>query len=223
MFEDMKISVVIPTLNEEGNISKVLESLKEYVDEIIVVDGHSKDKTVEIAKNKGCILLYDDRGKGSALVKGMRNATGDIVIIMDADCSHISDEFILLIGGIKAGYDVCMGSRFLQGGGSDDISLIRKIGNKFFVSLVNFLWGMNYSDLCYGYRSFKKQAIEKLELVEEGFGIETEISIKVAKNNMRVLEVPSYEKKRDKGEGKLRALSDGWQILKRIMKEFITK
>ncbi|MFH0861368.1 MAG: glycosyltransferase family 2 protein [Candidatus Altiarchaeota archaeon] len=215
----MRISIVIPTLNEEANLPQVLDDLPEYVSEIIVVDGHSKDKTVEIAEKHGARVIYDDKGKGSALIKGLNEASGEIIIMMDADCSHTANEIELLVAGIKAGYDVCMGSRFIQGGGSEDITLIRRLGNKFFVSLVNIVWNMRYSDLCYGYRSFRRDAIKKLELESDGFGIETEISIKAAKKRLKVLEVPSFEKRRKSGEGKLRTFSDGWRILGRILKE----
>lgn len=217
----MKVSVVIPTLNEEENLPTVLSEIPKYIDELIIVDGHSADKTVEIAKRFGANIIYDDKGKGSAIRKGLKEAKGDIVIMMDADCSHASNEIGLLIEGIKAGFDVCMGSRFIQGGGSEDITLLRKLGNKFFVFLVNVLWNMHYSDLCYGYRSFRRSAIEKLELESDGFGIETEISIKVAKKKLKVLEIPSFEKSRKSGKGKLRTFSDGWRILKRIIVEIL--
>ncbi len=217
------ISVIIPTLNEEDNISTVLKDLPDYIDEIIVVDAHSKDKTVEIAERYHVRIIYDDVGKGSALRRGMAEAKGDIVIIMDADCSHVPSEIPLLVTGIESGFDVCMGSRFIQGGGTEDMTLIRTLGNKFFVFLVNTFWGMNYSDLCYGYRSFRRDCIDKLGLESDGFGIETEISIKAAKNKLRVLEVPSYEKARASGEGKLRTFHDGFTIMKRILVEVFRK
>lgn len=217
------VSIVIPTLNEEENIRTVLNGilgnseLKEKVDEILIVDGQSKDTTVEVAKKFDKVrVLFDDGGKGSAVRKGLREAKGDIVVMMDADCSHTSNEIGLLIEGIKSGFDVCMGSRFIQGGGSEDITLFRRIGNKFFVLLVDIIWGMNYSDLCYGYRSFRRECIPKLKLESDGFGIETEISIKAAKAKLNVLEVPSYEKRRRAGEAKLRTFRDGFGILKRI-------
>lgn len=213
------ISVIIPTLNEEENLPIVLDSLPEEIDEVIIVDGHSKDKTVEIAKNYGHKVIYDTKGKGSALRKGAKEAKGDIVINMDADCSNKASELGLLLEGIKAGYDICMGSRFIQGGGTEDMPWYRKLGNKFFVFLVNLFWGTNYSDLCYGYRSFRKGVMEKLDLESEGFGIETEMSIRAAKKNLKILEVPSFEKKRKSGKGNLRTFSDGWNILKRILKE----
>ena len=215
----MKVSVVIPTLNEEKNLPKVLKEIKNRVNEIIVVDGYSKDKTVEVAKKFGVKVIFDDIGKGSALRKGMKAAKGDIVITMDADYSHKSSEIGLLIEGIKSGFDICMGSRFIQGGGTEDMPWYRYLGNKFFVTLVNLFWNMNYSDLCYGYRSFRKSCINKLGLESNGFGIETEIAIKAAKKKVKVLEVPSYEKVRNYGKGNLRTFSDGWLILKTILKE----
>ncbi|MGC9142958.1 MAG: hypothetical protein ACP5HF_03680, partial [Candidatus Micrarchaeia archaeon] len=110
------------------------------------------------------------------------------------------NELRLLIAGIETGYDICMGSRFLTGGGTEDMPLIRKIGNKLFILLVNFIFKTHYTDLCYGYRSFTKDALRKLNLKEDKFGIETEISIKAAKLGLKVLEVPSLEKKRKAGE-----------------------
>ncbi|MCK4634586.1 MAG: glycosyltransferase family 2 protein [Candidatus Aenigmarchaeota archaeon] len=218
----MKVSIVIPTLNEEKNLPIVLEELKKMkcINEIIVVDGRSGDRTVDIAKKFGCKVVYDDKGKGSALRKGMNMASGGVIVNMDADCSMIPKEILLLKAGIEAGYDVCMGSRFIQGGGTEDMPLFRKIGNKFFVLLVNSFWGMNYSDLCYGYRAFRKSAIKDLDLKRNGFGIETEISIKAAKKGLKILEVPSFEKSRKYGKGNLRTFKDGWNILKTILGEF---
>ena len=224
----MKVSIIIPTLNEEKNLPRVLKSIKDYMKdrsekyEIIVVDGYSKDRTVEIAKKFGAKVIFDDVGKGSALRKGMKVAKGDIIITMDADCSHQSSELGLLIEGIKAGYDVCMGSRFIQGGGTEDMPWYRKLGNKFFVFLVNLIWGMHYSDLCYGYRSFRRSCIRKLSLREDRFGIETEIAIKAAKKKLRVLEVPSFEKERVAGEGKLKTFRDGFSILRTILRELVS-
>ncbi len=219
------ISVVVPTLNEEKNIPTFLSDVRKTLKdmraehEIIVVDGYSSDRTVKIARRFGARILFDNSGKGSALRKGMKAAKGGVVVTMDADCSHRSKELGLLVEGVNCGYDVCMGSRFIQGGGTEDMQWYRKIGNKFFVRIVNALWGMNYSDLCYGYRSFKKASIKKLNLMSDGFGIETEIAIKAAKLRMRVLEVPSFEKKRADGRAKLNTFRDGLVILKTIIKE----
>ncbi|MDE1762277.1 MAG: glycosyltransferase family 2 protein, partial [Candidatus Micrarchaeota archaeon] len=121
------VSVVIPTLNEGGNIERVLSSVKRvlssYSYEIIVVDGHSRDKTASLARGMGARVMYDSVGKGSALLKGLAMARGKILISMDADLSNEPRELKLLIAGIETGYDICMGSRFIIGGGSDDMPL----------------------------------------------------------------------------------------------------
>ena len=132
----MKVSVVIPTLNEEKNLDILLKELNnlKLINEIIIVDGYSTDKTIQEANKFGCKVIFDNIGKGSAIRAGINIAKGDIVICMDADLSMRSKEIFLLIAGIQAGYDICMGSRFIQGGGSDDMPLIRKIGNTIDVS-----------------------------------------------------------------------------------------
>jgi glycosyltransferase involved in cell wall biosynthesis len=217
------ISIVIPTLNEASNIGQVLKEVKEelasygYSYEIIVVDGYSTDNTVAIARSLGAKIMFDSVGKGSALRKGLAAAKGDILVSMDADLSHKPNELKLLISGIEIGYDICMGSRFIIGGGTEDMSLFRKFGNKFFVWLVDLFYHTNYTDLCYGYRSFRKGVFGKLGLKEDGFGIETEISIKAVKKDLKVLEVPSMEKKRGSGNGKLRTFKDGYVILKALL------
>ncbi|MDE1870158.1 MAG: glycosyltransferase family 2 protein [Candidatus Micrarchaeota archaeon] len=216
------VSVVIPTWNEEGNIGRVIPAIKRvlsgYSYEIIIVDRHSRDKTAAKAKSLGAIVLYDDIGKGSALLLGLSRARGEILISMDADLSNEPKELKLLIAGIETGYDICMGSRFIIGGGSDDMPALRRFGNKVFILMVNLFFGSNYTDLCYGYRSFRRGAMQRLALSERGFGIETEINIKAIKRRLRVLEVPSMEKKRASGVGKLNTFRDGYVILRTIFR-----
>jgi glycosyltransferase involved in cell wall biosynthesis len=220
------VSIVIPTLNEEANIGSLLSGIKRELKgiryELLIVDGgpggHSTDSTVAIAKRHGSKILYDDMGKGSALIKGIKTAKGDIIISMDADLSHEPKELRLLISGIASGYDMCVGSRFLSGGGTSDMPFFRVFGNKVFVAMVNLLYGSRYTDMCYGYRSFSRRALKKLRLTEKGFGIETEINIKAQKAKLKVLEVPSFEKKRRHGEGKLHSFRDGWAILLTVLK-----
>ncbi len=220
-----EVSVVIPTLNEEDNIKKAIDGVSRQLckvsHEIIVVDGYSNDRTVAIARENGAIVLFDNVGKGSALIKGFMNARGSVIISMDADLSNRPIELRELIASIKSGYDISMGSRFIDGGRSDDISIIRQAGNKFFVFLVNAIFGSNYTDLCYGYRGFRKDILKDLDLKEMGFGIETEISIKARKKQLKTIEIPSYEKKRAAGTPKLRTVHDGLRILKTIIKNIL--
>ncbi|NYZ78557.1 glycosyltransferase family 2 protein [Candidatus Micrarchaeota archaeon] len=221
-----KISIVIPTLNEEKNLPILFSNLRKSLNgrryEIIIADGYSTDRTIEIAKRYGAKVLFDNKGKGSAIKKGVSSARYDTVVIMDADCSNLPDEMVSLIKTINNGYDICMGSRFTNGGFSEDISWYRKIGNKFFIHLVNFFWKTNYTDLCYGYRCFAKSSFEKLHLKSDGFGIETELSIKVAKKKLKFIEIPSFEKKRRYGEGKLKTMKHGFEILMVILNELLT-
>jgi Glycosyltransferases involved in cell wall biogenesis len=220
-----KVSIVIPTRNEGRNIGQVIRGVKRQLRkipnisyEIIIVDKYSTDKTVEIAKRLGAKVLYDKYGKGSALVKGLSSANGDVLISMDADLSHEPKELVLLIDAIRLGYDVCLGSRFITGGGSEDMPWYRKFGNKVFVILVNLLFHAHYTDMCYGYRSFSRSAFRKLDLKEKGFGIETEMNIQIAKKKLKAFEIPSYEKKRAHGTGNLKTFRDGYIILKTILK-----
>jgi len=225
--KNLNISIIIPTLNEEKNLDVLLsritnnKRLSASIKEIIVVDGYSKDKTVQVARKHSGKVLFDSKGKGSALRKGMRVAKGEIIIMMDADLSNREKEILLLAECIKLGYDAAFGSRFIQGGGSEDMPVLRRLGNKFFVLLVNLFWGSNYSDLCYGYRAFSQSAIKKLSLVSDGFPIETEISIKSAKKKLKVVEVPSFEKQRVHGKGKLKTFRDGIRIFSWLIREIM--
>lgn len=225
MDNKIDISVVIPALNEGRNIGKVISGVKRMLAgrryEVIVVDGHSSDDTVRVSKRLGARVMYDDAGKGSALVKGLKAARGRVLVSMDADLSNEPRELGLLVEGIEIGYDVCMGSRFMSGGSSEDMPPLRVLGNKFFVCMVNAIFGSRYSDMCYGYRSFSRNAMRKMKLMEKGFGIETEINIKAVKSGLKTIEVPSVEKKRQAGDPKLRTFRDGYVILSTILRNII--
>lgn len=219
------VSILIPTWNERDNLEALLPSVREVMDarpesyEIIIIDRDSEDGTATYAETAGCRVLSDPGGKGTALRKGIHASDGSIVVTMDADLSHKPAELGLLIEGIHAGYDVCVGSRFVQGGGTEDMEWYRFLGNRFFLGLVNLIWGMNYSDLCYGYRSFRREAFLSLDLDAEGFDIETELSIRAAQQDLKILEVPSFEKARRHGDSRLKSIQDGWRILHTIIHE----
>lgn len=218
------VSIIIPTLNEVLNIKHVFPFIPEFVDEIIVIDGNSTDGTrEEILKHKSDanIIIVDSPGKGTALRKGFEIAKGDLIIIMDADGSNDPKELRRLVTPILNGYDVASGSRLMPGGGSADITLMRRFGNFIFVTMVNTLYGTKYTDLCYGYRAFKKEAIERIYLKSNGFEIETEQSILMAKAKLKIKEVPSYESERIHGKTNLRTLRDGFKIFTMIISEYV--
>jgi glycosyltransferase involved in cell wall biosynthesis len=147
-------------------------------------------------------------------------ATGDLVVMMDADGSHDPKEIPRLIEPILDGYDVSKGSRLLPGGGSTDFTPFRKIGNRTLVSMVNLMCGANYTYLCYGYRAFKREALEKLHCTSKGFEIETEQSILMKKAGLKVKEVPSFEEKRKYGDSYLNYFRYGGKILNVILREY---
>ena len=227
--DPLDATVVIPTLNEERSISELLFSLRKAgFSHILVIDGNSKDKTVEIAKRYGVEVIYQNgRGKGAALVQafGHKYLQGDLIVMMDADGSMNPDELPAFIEALEIGNDVVKGSRNLNGGGSEDMSLVRRIGNTFFVVLTNLLWSANYTDLCYGFAVFRKDAIRKLypNLRSKNFEIETEIFVKAKKYGLRIAEVPSVELRRKHGKSNLKALEDGLRILLTIVREFLNQ
>ncbi len=222
--QEKRISIIVPTLNEAQNIMHVFPKIPQFVDEIIVIDGNSSDGTIEkIRKSKpdAKVIIEEPKGKGKALKTGFDNATGDIVVMLDADGSHDPSEMKNFIDPLLDGYDVTIGSRMLPEGGSADLTPFRRFGNTIFVSLVNKLYGSSYTDLCYGYRAFKKKALKELNCRTEGFDIETEQSIRIQKAGLKVKEIPSYEAARLNGESNLNSFKDGMKILKIIIKEYL--
>lgn len=220
----LKVEVVIPVLNEEKTIGSIIEQAQFYADEIIIIDGGSIDRTIEIAKEKDVkIIVKNERGKGLALREAFQKVNGGIVIMLDADGSMIPSEIPRFVREINLGADIVKGSRFMYGGGSKDINLIRRFGNSIFVILVNSLFGLKITDLCYGYMAFTKNAINKLNgiLNSKGFDIETEIILKANKLGLKIVEIPSLELKRQHGRSKLNTFKDGFKILLKIIKEFV--
>lgn len=219
------VSVVIPTLNEAKNLEHVLPRIPAWVDEVILVDGFSTDGTVEVAQalRPDIRVIYETRkGKGAALRAGFKEATGSIIVMLDADGSTDPSEIPAFVGALLAGADFAKGSRYLQGGGSADISWFRSFGNLVFTQLVRWTCGGNYTDLCYGYNAFWRRVLPRLNLDGDGFEIETMMNIRALALGLRVAEVPSFEQERIHGESNLRAIPDGWRVLKTIYKEVTT-
>lgn len=218
----LRISVIIPALNEAENLQHVLPRIPDWVDEVVLVDGNSTDNTVEIARGLRPdirIVQQRGRGKGAALRTGFAAATGEIIVMLDADGSTDPAEIPAFIGALLAGADFVKGSRFLQGGGTSDMSLHRKLGNHCFVIISRLLFGGNYSDLCYGYNAFYARILPQIDLDGDGFEIETQMNLRVLRAGFKVAEVPSFEADRIHGVSNLKTIPDGWRVLKTMIKE----
>ena len=226
------ISIVIPAKNEARNLEEILPLLP-AVHEVILVDGRSVDGTVEVARRvmpSIKVVHQTRRGKGNALTCGFEAATGDIIVMFDADGSADPLEIPRFVAALTGGADFAKGSRFCVGGGSEDITKFRRLGNFGLSSLANAMIRTRYTDLCYGYNAFWADVLDDLDLPStgvsaidsstmlwgDGFEIETVINCRIAAANLTVDEVPSFEKSRIHGASNLNAFSDGFRVLKTI-------
>ncbi len=216
------VSVIVPTVNEARNLRFVLPRIPAWVHEVIVVDGHSADGTIAVARElwPGVrIVEQPRRGKGAALQVGFREAIGDIVVTLDADGSADPAEIPLFVSALVSGADFVKGSRFLQGGGTDDMGPLRRAGNAALRMSVRVAFGGRYSDLCYGYNAFWRRILPALDGDADGFEIETMMNVRVLAAGLRVTEIPSHELARIHGASNLRTFRDGGRVLRVIVRE----
>lgn len=234
------LSVIVPARNEARNLEVLLPELPP-VHEVILVDGHSSDDTIEVARRtlpSIRVIIQCRRGKGNALVCGFEAATGDILVMLDADGSADPGEIPAFVDALIAGSDFAKGSRYRTAsgarGGSTDLTLLRSVGNTSLGWLVNMLFGTRFSDLCYGYNAFWSDTLPALDLPPydlgapdddrgmywgDGFEIETVINCRVAVAGLRVTEVASVERCRMWGVSNLHAVTDGLRVLRTILWE----
>ncbi|MEV4757063.1 glycosyltransferase family 2 protein [Micromonospora sp. NPDC049559] len=232
------MSVVVPTLNEERNLPYFFARLpRQQVAEVILVDGGSVDRTVAVARElyPELIVVHQTRtGKGNALACGFEVSTGDIIVMIDADGSTDPAEIPRFVSTLVDGTDYAKGSRFRPGGGSEDITRLRKLGNYGLNGFVNLLFGTRFTDLCYGYNAFWRRSLARLDLPAvdlppppeggklwgDGFEVETLINIRAAAHGLRIDEVASMESRRLHGVSNLNAFSDGMRVLRTILREY---
>jgi glycosyltransferase involved in cell wall biosynthesis len=216
------VSVVIPAMNEAANLPAVFATLPGWIDQVVLVDGHSTDDTIAVARALRpdvTVVLQGGIGKGDALVAGFAACTTDIIVAMDADGSTDGREIIRFVSALVSGADFVKGSRFASAGRSDDITAIRRCGNRGLNLLVNSLFGTQYTDLCYGYNAFWARHLPKLALDSPGFEVEALMGIRAAKARLRIHEVASHERPREYGTSNLHAVRDGCRIFKLIVRE----
>ena len=230
-----RVTIVVPAMNEAANLREVLPKLPP-VHEVLLVDGHSVDGTIEVARHtlpSIRVVRQTRRGKGNALACGFLAATGDVIVMFDADGSADPAEIPAYLKALTDGADFAKGSRFAPGGGSEDITTIRRFGNAGLHLVANLAFGTRFSDLCYGYNAFWRDLVPILDLPSvdapapadgsmiwgDGFEIETVLNCRMAAAGVKIAEVPSTELRRIHGESNLRTFADGSRVLRTILAE----
>ena len=205
---DSRVTVVIPAKDEEGLIAEIVDAVKPYADEVLVVDGHSRDRTRDIAaEHQARVILDHGKGKGEALRLSIAEATGDIVVFIDADGSHEPEDIPAMVAPIQAGQaDLVVGSR--GKGGSDELhgtleQLIRYVGSQLIMLGINYRWNVRLTDSQNGFRAIRRDVGRRLRLTSNLTTIEQEMMMKALKQGFRVTEVPSHEYERRWGTSKV--------------------
>jgi glycosyltransferase involved in cell wall biosynthesis len=202
------ITVVVPTRDEEGLVGEIVDSVRPYADEVLVIDGHSSDRTREIAaQHHARVILDRGKGKGDALRLAFDEAKGDIVVFIDADGSHDPKDIPAMVAPIIAGNaDMVVGSR--GKGGSDELhgtfeQLIRYVGSQLIMLAINYRWNVRLTDSQNGFRAIRRQVGKSLGLTSNLTTIEQEMTMKALKQGYRVGEIASHEYERRWGKSKV--------------------
>ncbi len=220
------VTVMIPTLNESGNLPFVLNTIPDWVDEILIVDGRSQDDTLRIAQDLRPdvrVIRVAQSGKGAAMKFGFEAAKGNFIIALDADGSMDGSMIGAFRDAFIAGAEYVKGTRFGPGGGSADITRIRRAGDCGICLLIRLLFGAKYTDATYGYVGIRSDAVKKIGIDSDGFEVETLIGIRAHRAGLRIAEVTCFESTRIIGKSNLHALRDGVRILKVIFRERFRK
>jgi glycosyltransferase involved in cell wall biosynthesis len=220
--ERISVSLVIPTLNEADGLREILPRLPDLISELIVVDGGSTDGSCAVVaelRPDALVLGQEGRGKGNAIKDGLAIARGDIIVTMDADGSMRPEDIPRFIERLLDGHDFVKGSRELPGAGSDDFTLVRRMGNTGLTWVANRIFGTHYTDLTFGFNAYWRRALRNPECLADGFQFEIQAAVRAGKAGLRTSEVSTHEDARVGGHSKLNAMSDGWKILKLIVGE----
>ena len=223
----MNVSIIIPCFNEQNTIKEIVTSVKNYInerDEIIVIDDGSTDNTIQILKNDlkdiidKLIVNHKNCGKGYSIRKGILSASREIILIQDADLEYHPSDYEKLLKPIKNGIaDVVYGSRFISSNERKVLYFWHTLGNKFLTILSNFFTNLNLTDMEVGYKLFKSEVIKDIEIEENRFGFEPEVTAKIAKKELRIYEVGVKYFGRKYADGKKITWRDGFSALRCII------
>jgi glycosyltransferase involved in cell wall biosynthesis len=231
----MKVTLLIPTLNEIDGMRQIMPLIKrEWVDQVLVVDGGSTDGTIEYVKENGYQLLIQKRkGMRMGYIEALDHVEGDVVITLSPDGNSVPELIPPLIEKMREGYDMVIVSRYLGGAKSYDDDLITAFGNWMFTSLINVLFGGHYTDAMVMFRAWRKEVINQLEINkiikfpfwEEVIGVwvswEPQLSVRCARRRLKCAEIPGDEPKRLGGKRKMRPLVTGSAVLFQILQDFL--
>jgi glycosyltransferase involved in cell wall biosynthesis len=215
------LTLIIPAKNEEDSLPQVLEEIKNYECNKIVILEESDFKTINAIKNFNCKLVYQTgRGYGNALIEGLNNVETDYTCIFNADGSFNPKYLEEMLDLCKGDRDFVFASRYMSGGGSNDDTLLTKIGNFIFSTIGNIFFSLKLSDILYTYLIGKTDSFKKLDLKSNDFCLCVEMPIKAKRLRMNIIDTPSYERKRIAGEKKVSEFKDGLKILSYMIKSF---
>lgn len=231
MTPEPSVTVVVPSLDEAQNLEQVLPEIPQHY-ELIVVEGarfHRTSQLVRSLRPDAHVIEQSRYGKGNAMACGFAAAQGEIIVMLDADGSADPGEISRFVTAIAEGAMFAKGTRS-RGGGSADITHLRKAGNTGLTLLTNLMFGVRYSDLCYGYNALHRDLLPLLALPDpepaggpaqwgDGFEIETLINVRAALANVPTTEIPSYERERIHGVSNLNAWTDGKRVLATLIRE----
>ena len=235
MYKGKSVTVIIPAKDELASLPYVLSEIPIYVDEVIIIDGHSIDGTYEFSLSHNRVskvIRQRSKGKGAALSAGFAASNCDYVAIIDADGSMNLSELSNFLDAFP-GCGIAKGSRYLYGGGSSDLTMFRSLGNRALTGLANIFFKQSWTDMAYGYAVFDRRLLASLALTNydalgsmfshkaygQGFEIETLMFSRAARRDIKLVEIPSFENARIAGSSNLRAVRDGVRVLIALLLE----
>jgi len=212
------VCIFIPTLNESRTIGPIIDEFRSLgFSDILVLDGHSKDKTAEIARERGVnVVMQTGKGKGLAIIQAFDLIDSEYVIMIDGDATYLPSEVHVLLEALETGAGHVIGNRFANPG-KGAFTRLNSIGNKLLNKLFGFAYGGWLDDILSGYRGFTKDTIQKMALTQKGFEIETEITVECVRNEVDIKVVPiTYLPRHGEGDTKLNPVRDGFRIMRTI-------